>query len=92
MRVYLAGPLFSEAEQEFNRGLAADLEAAGLTVYLPQRDGIELDSEAYRTLDPDERAQAIFTMDRDAVLAADVFLYVLDGRVAPPSPTAGATP
>ena len=29
----------------------------------------------------DERRQAIFSLDRDKVLEADIFLFILDGRV-----------
>jgi hypothetical protein len=38
MRLYIAGPLFTEAERAFNVVLARALEAAGHDVYLPQRD------------------------------------------------------
>lgn len=36
MRLYLAGPLFSTAERDFNSALAALLRAAGHEVFLPQ--------------------------------------------------------
>jgi len=38
MRLYLAAPLFTEAERAFNLVLARALEAEGHQVYLPQRD------------------------------------------------------
>lgn len=38
MRLYVAAPLFTEAERAFNLVLARALEAAGHDVYLPQRD------------------------------------------------------
>lgn len=37
--VYLAAPLFTDAEREFDARLAARLEGAGYRVFLPQRDG-----------------------------------------------------
>jgi len=37
-RVYIAAPLFSTAEQEYNRRLCAELERRGYVVTLPQRD------------------------------------------------------
>jgi nucleoside 2-deoxyribosyltransferase len=37
--IYLAGPLFSEAERCFNLGLSQRLESLGFDVFLPQRDG-----------------------------------------------------
>jgi hypothetical protein len=38
MRIYLAAPLFTEAERAFNVVVARSLEADGHDVYLPQRD------------------------------------------------------
>ncbi|MFQ6136964.1 MAG: nucleoside 2-deoxyribosyltransferase [Candidatus Hydrothermarchaeales archaeon] len=37
MRIYLAGPLFSRAEKEFNEGVAKELEREGHEVFLAQR-------------------------------------------------------
>jgi nucleoside 2-deoxyribosyltransferase len=79
--IYLAGPLFSEAERRFNLGLTQRLEALGFDVFLPQRDGVERDSLLYDTMTPEERRHAMFHFDRARILDADVFLFVLDGRV-----------
>ncbi len=38
MEIYLAAPLFTEAERAFNQQLTHELEADGHAVYLPQRD------------------------------------------------------
>jgi len=81
MLVYLAGPLFCEAERAFNLQLTAKLEERGLAVFLPQRDGIEASRPPGAEMTHDERQQAIFGLDRDRILEADVFLFVLDGRV-----------
>jgi nucleoside 2-deoxyribosyltransferase len=81
MLVYLAGPLFCEAERAFNLQLAAKLEERGLAVFLPQRDGIDLSKPPGSEMTPDERREVIFALDRDRILEADVFLFVLDGRV-----------
>jgi len=81
MRVYFAGPLFSEAERAFNLRLAEKLEAKGYQVYLPQRDGVESKKPPYDEMPNHELQQAIFETDRDKVLQADIFLFVLDGRV-----------
>ena len=80
MLLYFAAPLFSEAEKTFSERLAT-LEDEGLRVFLPQRDGVERDKPPYDTMSPDERRQAIFELDRSKILEADVFLFVLDGRV-----------
>jgi nucleoside 2-deoxyribosyltransferase len=81
MLVYLAAPLFSQAEREFNRRLTERLEERGLAVFLPQRDGVESGRPPYDAMSNEQVAQAIFSGDRDKVLEADIFLFVLDGRV-----------
>ncbi len=81
MRIYFAGPLFCQAERAFNLQLTEKLEEAGHTVFLPQRDGVESSKPPYTEMTNDERLQAIFRVDRDRVLEADILLFVLDGRV-----------
>jgi nucleoside 2-deoxyribosyltransferase len=76
-RLYFAAPLFSEAERRFNAELAARIEAAGFRVFMPQRDA----AEARAIEDPASRQRAIFELDRDQSLRADVVLAVFDGRV-----------
>ena len=81
MNLYFAGPLFSESELTFNETLTRELEEAGFTVFLPQRDGAENQGESYDRLTHEGKREAIFTLDRDRVFDCDVFLFVLDGRV-----------
>jgi nucleoside 2-deoxyribosyltransferase len=81
LRIYLAGPLFSASERRFNLELTHRLEALGFDVFLPQRDGVERDTPPYDTMTPKERRHAMFHLDRSRILEADVFLFVLDGRV-----------
>ena len=81
MRLYLAGPLFNEAERAFNLALAGRIEQLGYEVFLPQRDGVEADRAPYDRMAPEQRRAAMFAMDRDEVLGCDVFLFVTDGRV-----------
>ena len=81
MLIYFAGPLFSEAEKRFNALLTARLEDLGYQVFLPQRDGVEKGKPPYDTMSADERRAAMFQLDRDKIFEADVFLFVLDGRV-----------
>lgn len=81
MYIYLAGPLFNEAERTFNAQLTAKLEERGFAVYLPQRDGFEINSPRNEGMSMMARQDAIFAMDRDKVLEADIFLFILDGRV-----------
>jgi nucleoside 2-deoxyribosyltransferase len=81
MLIYFAAPLFCQAEKMFNLQLTRRLEERGFTVFLPQRDGVESSKPPYNTMTDRERSQAIFAIDSDKVLEADVFLVVLDGRV-----------
>src|SRR5258708_36900365 len=81
MLIYFAGPLFSEAERQFNEQLTQKLEALGFNVFLPQRDGVEQDKPPYSTMTVEERQMAIFHLDKSKILVSDIFLCVLDGRV-----------
>ena len=81
MRVYLAGPLFSEAEQAFNRSLVEELESIGCSVFLPQRDAIDVSKPDFARLSPTQQARAIFESDKSQIFGCDVFLFCLDGRV-----------
>jgi nucleoside 2-deoxyribosyltransferase len=86
MLIYFAGPLFNEAERDFNLKLATTLEEHGYKVFLPQRDGLGKDdfnptSMLTMGMTEEEISQQIFTTDRDRVFEADVLLFVLDGRV-----------
>ena len=81
MSIYFAAPLFCQAEKAFNLQLTGKLEERGLTVFLPQRDGVDSSKPPYNEMTNDELRQAIFVVDRDKILEADVFLFVLDGRV-----------
>ena len=38
-KVYIAGPLFSSAELEFNEKMDTYLQNLGIETFLPQRDG-----------------------------------------------------
>ena len=80
-RLYFAAPLFSAAELAFNERLAGLIEGRGISVFLPQRDGVDRSAPPYDAMSETAIAEAIFTQDRNAVLACDLFLFVLDGRV-----------
>jgi nucleoside 2-deoxyribosyltransferase len=70
MNLYLAGPLFTQAERTWNLRLAALIREAGHSVFLPQSE-----VQAIETLD----AEAIFHVDIDGVRSADAVVAVLDG-------------
>ncbi len=77
-KVYFAGPLFSEAEREYNLKVVSILEKYGYEVFLPQRDGFLAPELAGKT--EAEKTKMIFEKDRDEVLKADIIFMVLDGR------------
>jgi hypothetical protein len=81
MLIYFSGPLFSQAERAFNLQLTEEFEERGFTVFLPQRDGVDASKSPYSEMTGDELCQAIFTADIDKIFEADVFLFILDGRV-----------
>lgn len=74
MKIYLAGPLFTTAEQDFNRQLKDLLESAGHEVWLPQEH------------EPRERSpQAIFETNVAGLDGAEVVVANMDG----PDPDSG---
>lgn len=70
MRIYFAGPLFTQAERDWNHRVAARLTEAGHHVFLPQDE-----VKAITTL----QADTIFRIDIDGVRAADAVIAILDG-------------
>ena len=78
-RVYLAGPLFSQAEREYNLKISEILESYGYDVFLPQRDGV-LATELVG-LTGEEKVAKIFEIDKNEVLKSDIVFVILDGRV-----------
>jgi nucleoside 2-deoxyribosyltransferase len=72
--LYLAGPLFTIAEQNFNTALARFLEKHGFDVWLPQ------EHEPRRNT-----ARDIFRMDVEALDRADMVVACMDG----PDPDSG---
>ena len=77
--VYFAGPMFSQAEKDYNLKLTKILEENGYTVFLPQRDGLEAALLEGKT--EKEKAQIIFEKDVTEIMKADIVFMVVDGRV-----------
>jgi nucleoside 2-deoxyribosyltransferase len=77
--IYLAAPLFSEAELVFNLQVTAALEQH-LDVYLPQRDGGKLVDLVAKGVHVKHAYASIFERDLEALRESDVLLIVLDGR------------
>ena len=68
MRIYLAGPLFTTPEREWNAGLAARLRAGGHEVFVPQEN-----PAAERT------GKAIFLKDLEGLDGSDTVVAIMDG-------------
>jgi len=71
MKLYLAAPLFSEAERAFNVALADALSAAGHEVDLPQRDTPTIEGSA--------RTTGVFRANLAAISKADAVVAVCEG-------------
>ena len=82
-KVYFAGPLFNQAEKDFNLELTGVLEEYGYEVFLPQRDGIEAALLEGKT--EEELIEMIFSLDAGEVCKADILFMNLNG-----SPDEGA--
>jgi nucleoside 2-deoxyribosyltransferase len=67
MRIYLAGPLFTAAERDWNVVLAAGLRDAGHDVFLPQEQ------------EPGKDAAGIFATDVGGIDGADCLVAIMDG-------------
>ena len=78
--VYLAGPLFSPNERQWNVSLRNMLSSFS-DVYLPQEDGALLIDLVASGVPVSEAKSAIFQGDLQAIERCDILLLVMDGRV-----------
>lgn len=79
-KVYIAGPMFSQAELKFNEEVATILEKGGYNVFLPQRCGYKM-IDLMKKMSSDAARNMVFEKDYNAVKESDIILIVLDGRV-----------
>jgi nucleoside 2-deoxyribosyltransferase len=75
-RIYLAAPLFSEAERSFNTHVAALLERNLFEVFLPQDKG---DNSDIRDADEQER---LYAQNLAALEKSDIVVAIIDGADA----------
>jgi nucleoside 2-deoxyribosyltransferase len=68
VKIYLAAPLFTSPERDWNDGLAARLTAGGHDVYLPQAHPA-----------PESTGRAIFLNDLAGLDRADGVVAIMDG-------------
>jgi nucleoside 2-deoxyribosyltransferase len=78
--VYIAAPLFNEAEREFNLKVDDLVSNLGLTTFLPQRDAGDAAKLLSEGGSPDEVKGRLFDLDYANVRACDVLLFLIDGR------------
>ncbi len=72
--IYLAAPLFSEAEQEFNRKLRDQIVERGFSVFLPQEDSNDTTDMRH-----DEKQSYIFNKNHKAIDNSNLIVAILDG-------------
>ncbi|EIY5095917.1 nucleoside 2-deoxyribosyltransferase [Klebsiella sp. JB_Kp045] len=76
--IYLAAPLFNEAELSYNRELREYLEPE-FNVFLPQEDGLLLREVVAESTSLDVAEKKIFEADIMAMNNADIILAILNG-------------
>jgi hypothetical protein len=69
MKIYLAGPLFTTAERDFNARLASELRKLGYEIWLPQ------ESEEQQ-----KSSRELFEKDLEGINWAEVVVANMDGR------------
>ena len=72
LRLYLAGPLFSEAERSWLDGLAARLRAEGFDCFVPHENFPEL---------ADVTVEEVFRIDSEGLRSANALVAWLDGTM-----------
>lgn len=75
-RIYLAAPLFSEAQRVYNAGLADILTSQYYAVHLPQN------AEDTATSRSENRERLIYQWNLDALRSSDIVVAVIDGSDA----------
>lgn len=73
LQVYLAGPLFTDAERQYNLIVKEKLEEKGLDVFLPQELDIDFSSEAWQS--------DTFNANVKHIDDSDIIIAILDGPI-----------
>ena len=72
--IYLAAPLFSDAEREFNCKLRDQITKRGFSVFLPQEDSNDTTNMRH-----EEKQSHIFQNNLEAIDNSDIIVAILDG-------------
>jgi len=79
-RIYIAGPLFSSLERQWNLSLRDQLSDF-CDVFLPQEDGAILVDLVKSGVPLEKAKHTIFSSDINAIERCDILLLNMDGRV-----------
>ncbi len=80
MKIYIAAPLFNEAERAFNERIDAILRSCGHETFLPQRAGGCV-ADLPEQIEGMEKRKYLFLLDCRNLDWCDTLLFVFDGRV-----------
>ena len=80
-KIYIAGPMFSEAEMIYNERISHLLEGNGYGTFLPQRDAADVGDLRDAGMTWEQANSHIFEQDIQGIRDSDIVLFVLDGRV-----------
>jgi nucleoside 2-deoxyribosyltransferase len=75
-RIYLAAPLFTEAERQYNLRIAGLLRSRLYDVYLPQETGDDSGTRFHDAL------KEVFMKNKSAIETADIIVGIIDGADA----------
>jgi len=78
-KLYLAAPLFSMSELEFNQKVVNSV-SDHFDIFLPQRDGGLMDQMIKEGTPASDASTYVFNKDISAIRNTDVILAILDGR------------
>lgn len=81
VRIYIAGPLFSDAEKQFNLSINQMLIENGFSTFLPQKDGLELEELRKISTSTEDVCARIFQLDLSEIKKSDLVVFIMDGRV-----------
>ena len=79
-KVYIAGPLFSEGERQFNENIDTIIRSCGHETFLPQREGGCV-ADLPDMINGMPKRKYLFQLDCEHLEWCDVILFLLDGRV-----------
>ena len=81
LRIYIAGPLFSDAEREYNECLNNFLKRLGFETFLPQHDGHKLSDLLDKDFPKSVAIDTIFKKDIEEIQKSDILVFIMDGRI-----------